>query len=116
MRKTSELQTHEPIPVTIVTAGNITGPEPPLDETWSDLDKLRWHAGVLQARTGLHLKITTGGYQINGQTIRNRYGWSMLAAGGGGSYDFNEMWTYINGIERGCKAYRLHQSTKETAS
>lgn len=49
---------HEPMKVARRTTDHESHIEPPLDPTWSELDKLRWQAGVVEADTGAILMLS----------------------------------------------------------
>lgn len=70
--------------------------EPPLDQTWTDAAKLAWHAAIVNADTGLTIRISTGGYRFNIST----------PGAGTGPLDFHSAWTYLNGIDHGVRAAR----------
>lgn len=36
--------------------------EPPLDQRWSDFDKLRWHAAVVKEDTGVTVRVREAGF------------------------------------------------------
>jgi hypothetical protein len=90
--------------------------EPPLDPAWSDLDKLRWHAGVLKADTGVEVSIVTGSTKrlVGGHwaAIHGLYGYNV-GGSSGGTMTFDVMWSWINGLERGWKLAPLAQAWDE---
>lgn len=69
--------------------------EPPFDPSWSDLDKLRWTASVVEADTGVrpvpHLE-ENGLYSIN------------VGASSFGGFTFGSAWTFLNGVSAGAAA------------
>lgn len=98
------LQTYEPMPVRMVQDGNLTTPEPPLDDDWSDLDKLRWHAGIVQHRTGLRIRVSTGGYRerIGDEWVEipGMYG-LQIGRRSLSARPYQRAWDYLNGVEIG---------------
>jgi len=67
--------------------------EPPLDQKSSPLEKLRWHAAVLEADTGALIGIAQNehGFGIGGD------GWGV------GPMTFDQCWTFINGYALGIR-------------
>lgn len=82
-------------------------PEPPLDPTWPDLIKLRWHAALIRDKTGLNIAVNKGKYSINGipqagyYAVHLRYGNTAQLSG---PHTFADAWNYLNGIETGATA------------
>lgn len=89
--------------------------EPPLDQRWSDLDKLRWHAAVAEADAGITIEVgpsqlrykppgserwieRTDEFRIN-VALPGIYSSCI-------SLRFYEAWTYINGAVAGARAAR----------
>jgi hypothetical protein len=83
--------------------------EPPLDDGWSDLDKLRWHLAVAlhDARLPEHLaSVEPGHVTRNGVPIAGLYNirYRSVAGRTNGSWgagDFRSTWSLINGIGLG---------------
>lgn len=87
-----------PLEVIRVAHGSGTHIEPAIEETWADIDKLRWHLGVLKADTGLVVNVSEtspGVFSLHGATKSG--GWGIS------SRDFYSTWTYINGIIQGAE-------------
>jgi hypothetical protein len=108
----TDYQLHDPIPAIYVRHGNGTNPEPPMDPEWSDLDKLRWKAGLIEHEIGVRIRIATGCHRFrNGDTWItdfSQYGWSYSTphrAISGASRSFHDMWEWMVGIVDG---YTLH--------
>jgi len=65
--------------------------EPPLDEAWSDAQKLAWHAAVVAADTGLTITVHQDGHLFSvGEPGLGRTG-----------TPYREAWTLLNGINAG---------------
>ncbi|MDJ0010116.1 hypothetical protein [Gordonia alkanivorans] len=95
------MTTYEPMQVTRVHTENGSHIEPPLDQKWSELDKLRWNAGVVIADTGVPLRIKLNDnarYTSNGVDIPV-YGLQLGSMST--SRRFHAMWDYLNGVSAG---------------
>lgn len=78
--------------------------EPPLDESWDDLTKLRWHAAVVAHETGLSITVEDGARRTqDGTPIRGWYGLSVGPIGSA-AFTFDGAWTYLNGVSAGAVA------------
>lgn len=95
------MTTYQPMTVTRVHTAGGSHIEPPLDPSWSEMDKLRWQAGVVIADAGVPLRITlddTARLTRNGVNVPV-YG---LRVGGWHSVrGFDDMWDYLNGVSAG---------------
>lgn len=80
--------------------------EPPLDQAWSDLDQLRWLAGVVEADHGLLIRITTGSYYSDNRPVPNSYGLSFLGHSIGPIVGFHAAWRSISDLGLGFGAGR----------
>lgn len=93
-------------PMVVIDVENDHGgrsPLPPLDPNWSPLTKLRWHAGLVEFRTGIRCRITDDSkLVIDGQEVADHYGISVGGSKTGMSYA--AAWTYLNGVEAGARA------------
>lgn len=70
--------------------------EPPLDQAWSNLEKLRWQAGVVLVDSGVSVDVGLAPgrramYSLSGDC------WTV------GHFDFHACWLYLNGVEKGAK-------------
>jgi hypothetical protein len=76
--------------------------EPPLDQSWSDLEKLEWQAACVTAETGIeHIQVTRSDYRTSGILQRGYY---CVQVGYGHSIaplNFYQAWSYLNGVARG---------------
>ena len=83
--------------------------EPPLDQSWSDLEKLRWHAAVIEHDTGAPVRIDTARYWIGAVLQRGFYD---ITLGGTniGPLSYNAAWDYLNGIAIGAR-YAVRKET-----
>lgn len=81
--------------------------EPPLDPEWSDLQKLQWHAAIVEMDTGV--KFTIREQRTNGRLY---YGYSYRNVGATAN-DYYDMWTFLNGFSDGhCAARDYHPYEK----
>ena len=67
--------------------------EPPLNQHASPLEKLQWHAAVLEADTGVSVAVTASGH---GFALRGS-NWGASPVG------FIECWSYITGMSAGAR-------------
>jgi hypothetical protein len=81
--------------------------EPPLDQTWDKLTKLRWHLAVTLHDGGLPpdaVQIVEGDFRINGRRVES---YDLMAPGWTASAgDFHDAWSRINGIADGLRLAR----------
>ncbi|QMU19333.1 hypothetical protein [Gordonia rubripertincta] len=92
---------YKPMAVTRVHTENGSHIEPPLNPDWSELDKLRWKAGVVIADAGVPLRITLNDnarYTSDGVDIPV-YGLQLGSMST--SRRFHAMWDYLNGVSAG---------------
>lgn len=80
--------------------------EPPLEDSWSNLEKLEWQAAVVSADSGIeHIRVSKSHYTIGGLLQRGYYcvevGTSSVAP-----LDYRRAWSYLNGVSQGAKAVR----------
>lgn len=78
--------------------------EPPLDDSWSEIDKLRWDAAVIEHDHGLRLKVEE----------RER-GFVVIApdTGFGSNYlTYQAAWVHMNDLGLGAEMYRRQQATR----
>lgn len=69
--------------------------EPQCEPSWPALDKLRWHAAVVLADTGLRLRVHTAAGSAGTK-------YAVTGGGYGGSYmTYNEAWRYITDLGKG---------------
>lgn len=101
---------HAPMPVVRVHTRNGSHIDPPLNQAWSELDRLRWHAGVVQADCGVTAYITPGALSTPGPFGRMRRHMDEYAirigARSSSSFNYHEAWDYLNGVEAGANAIR----------
>lgn len=62
--------------------------EPPLEQAWSNLERLRWHAAVTALDTGLQVLVhpVKGGYSV------------QVENGSMSSMNYQNAWSYISGV------------------
>lgn len=76
--------------------------EPPFEESWSELEKLQWKAGVVKADTGLHVQVTEGGVSVKrlGRWVplKGVYGLTIDHSLAVSSMPYRDAWTYMNGM------------------
>lgn len=75
--------------------------EPALDQKWTDVEKLAWHAAVVALDTGLPVSVYGGA--SNGR--RQLYG-VTTGSSSHASYSFDEAWIFLNGLRAGVQASR----------
>jgi hypothetical protein len=82
--------------------------DPPLDEDWSDLVKLKWNAAVVRVDCGVEVTVRVAESQYrrgSGKWLPakpDRY--QALAPGGSCDMgDFRESWAYLNGVRIGAE-------------
>lgn len=97
---------YEPMDITIVHDDHGgSWPEPELDQTWSSIDKLRWNAGVVKARTGITISLND---RASRSCAGRTWQWPELIGLNVGnthtSVYADEAWTAINHIELGALA------------
>jgi hypothetical protein len=80
--------------------------EPPLDQTWSDLEKLEWQAAVTSADSGMRITVTpsTSKYWALNRwwPVKGEYD-VQFPGGGTGPFSFHEAWAYLSGISLGAE-------------
>ncbi|QTF81782.1 hypothetical protein SEA_BEEGEE_79 [Gordonia phage BeeGee] len=95
------MTTYEPMTVTRVRDEHGSHIAPPLDPEWSEMDKLRWQAGVVIADAGVPLRITlddTARLTRNGVDVPV-YG--LRLGGWHSARGFHDTWDYLNGVRDG---------------
>ncbi|OCH80290.1 hypothetical protein [Gordonia sp. UCD-TK1] len=96
------MTTYEPMTVTRVHTERGSHIEPPLDPEWSQLDKLRWQAGVVIADAGVPLRISLDDdtrLSRNGVDVPGIYG--LKIGSWHSARGFHDMWDYLNGVSAG---------------
>lgn len=86
--------------------------EPPMNQRWSDLDKLRWQAAVVATDTGQEVVVTAGGEQVKrfGRWVDVPGSYSIRVGGSSiGSFNFGSAWTFLTGVSIGAQ-----EQAKET--
>ena len=90
----------EPMEVTRVTSEDNRGTdiEPPLDQEWSEFDKLRWQMGVVKVDSGLDTRIfemSDGRFSINILGV----GWSHSLSSRG----YHHAWETLTYLSMGAR-------------
>lgn len=102
-----DLDIHDPLIVIHDREGHV---QPPLDQGWDDLTKLRWRAGLLLADTGIFATITTNCYSEPDWRGRQRFRKDLfgITIGNVGhvAFTLDEGWTFFNGVEEGARVAR----------
>ncbi|WKW86372.1 hypothetical protein SEA_BUDSKI_96 [Gordonia phage Budski] len=96
------MTTYEPMTVTRVHTDHGSHIEPPLDQGWSELDQLRWKAGVVIEDAGVPLRITLNDdarLSCNGVNVPGIYGLQLGYTSS--ARGFHDMWDYLNGVRAG---------------
>lgn len=86
--------------------------EPPLDDAWDNLAKLRWKAAVVALESGIEVSVDVGFFSIGGVCQSGYY--SLVIPGIGGSscvLKFSDAWTHLNGIAAGARAMARRASS-----
>jgi hypothetical protein len=82
--------------------------EPPLDQQWDALTKLRWQAGVVRADAGVTVYVMPGALTTPGLLGRPWVHWDYFALRIGqashASYRYDEAWIFLNGVSAGAEA------------
>lgn len=76
--------------------------EPALDESWTELDKLRWNAGVLKADTGVVIRIAehaNGNFSVSYKTPENQK--DRTVSGGSAASDYDTIYRKISDMHFG---------------
>ena len=78
--------------------------EPPLEQDWDNLTKLRWRLAVVLHDAGLPddaMRVEPADYRING-VPQEAYG--VIGAGGiSGAIGYHSTWTFLNGVSYGLR-------------
>lgn len=80
--------------------------EPPLQDDWSDLERLQWHAAVVECDAGVRVTIKPANAWHNGLRRSGVYNISYSherMSGSSSAYTFGQAWTFLNGIELGAR-------------
>lgn len=91
--------------------------EPPLDQTWSQIQKLRWHAAVVEVDNdfqGIEISKAHLSRRIMGRWVRvpDVYEIAVGSGGGSGAYTFSQAWDYLNGVSAGMRAMRQQVASR----
>lgn len=94
---------HHPMQVVRRHAGASSWIEPPLENAWEDLDKLRWQAGVLLVDTGIRATITQ-----HSDFFGPKYGLQFSFGADPSStsttaMDFGYAWAYMSHVSLGAE-------------
>ncbi len=78
--------------------------DPPLEDAWGDLQKLRWKAAVAQVDCGVAVTVNNANYTVNGKP----YPAFVVGVEGAssGPHSVGTAWAVINGIIYGAGAVR----------
>lgn len=84
--------------------------EPELDESWSDLEKLRWNCGVAKADADIVLRVESpsrNGWSIGGGPVHHAPFQITWANNSGMDCEsLDEGWRIINALTAGAELYR----------
>lgn len=69
--------------------------EPPLDNSWPDVDRLRWKAAVVELDTGIPTLV------VRDSLNPGRY--SINVGHAGTNLTFNEAWVFFMGVDMGAR-------------
>lgn len=89
------------IPSAVQRVDDATGShiEPPLDENWSDLQKLQWHAAVTALDTGCEVTVK----EVRRNLFSVSWRTATMSTSTSGS-PFYVTWTYLSGMAAGATA------------
>jgi hypothetical protein len=93
---------HDPMEVRRVATSRESHIEPELDLSWSELDQLRWKAGVVSLFVGTPVRVHDAAYMVNGRAVLGLFGYSV-GAHSGGALTFRDMWCFLTGLELGAE-------------
>ncbi len=105
------MEVYPPMTVEYHRADGRGWPEPALDQSWDEVTKLRWKAGVVLAETGVSVTVVT-----NSSLRKNLLGhWKpergVFSLGIGNSshsaYTYREAWDFLNGVAAGAAAAKV---------
>jgi hypothetical protein len=89
-----------------VVDGRSSWIEPPLDESWPDLERLRWHAAVVCLDAGAPpgtVEVEEARLWVGGDAVPDVY--NVRRAGASiGVFTFGRAWDYLNGWSDGFRA------------
>ena len=96
---------YEPMTVARIRDDRGSHIAPPLEQSWSDLEKLRWQAGVVLVDSGVRVRISDDARaSSNGVDIPVL---GILIGRSSTSRTFRAAWDYLNGVSAGaCEAIR----------
>lgn len=76
--------------------------EPPLDQSWSELEKLQWRAAVVALDSGVEVSVHSAVFWIGDRkqegTFDIRYGRGVESVG-----YLDTAWSFLNGVELGAR-------------
>jgi ABC-type Fe3+ transport system substrate-binding protein len=78
--------------------------DPPLNQRWDDLTKLRWHASVVRVDNGseIDIDVSVAAYSVG--RIRQRGYYTINTRGSAhGPCTYHAAWSYISGIDCGLR-------------
>jgi hypothetical protein len=76
-----------------------------LDQSWTDLDKLRWKARIVEIDAGVAVTPVVAQYWRNEVKQDGFYAFNS-ERGCGGTYRFHEAWDFLNGVDLGARLAR----------
>jgi len=89
------------VKTTRITTGRGSHIVPPLDQDWSALLKLEWHASIASMDTGLEIRVSQ-----TDKSFPSTYMVTIVGASAHSDCPFDAAWTLINGIASGGRAVR----------
>lgn len=91
--------------VSRVTTDHGTHIEPALDQSWTPIKKLCWHAAVVQLDTGIHIEVDFANYTRGGKKQHGFYD-VKVGASTAGPFTFQAAWSYLNGVDTGVRVMK----------
>jgi hypothetical protein len=80
--------------------------EPELDQSWSSIEKLRWHASFVELESGFTVRVNPAKYSVGGVEQHGYYSINVNVPGissGSGPYTYDGAWVYLNGLQAGAE-------------
>jgi len=107
----SNYASHAPMEVARIGDEMASHIEPAMDESWPDLKKLQWEAGVTQVDSGVTVYIVTG--CCGQKDWRGRYKWADdiyaidIGLSSYGGFTYRSASTFLGGVGAGARAKSL---------
>jgi hypothetical protein len=103
---------YTPPVVRMVKTADGSTPEPGLEQSWTPLEKLRWHAALVEHETGVAVRVGRAEYSVGGTPQHGFFNISLSYTNGAwssGPHSFRGAWDYLNGVSAGAEAVLRNQ-------